>query len=420
MNDTHKPDEEDERQAALELIKQYSSHVKDGFDDLFEGWDHIDIALVRDAIIGSATKSEIRDALSWKNPDKSDEPWCVDTYAQFSKVRFRDRHVGARADTALRRCLAVLSQSEFEALKKAMPRIEEKPARPGTYLIDVHSEDDLPRTVSKEFEDIDALLQIRDTTKAGSAGLKAAKALSEKFPNAADVIYGLLSEVRHSMSFGDDTLKFRPTIIVGKPGIGKTTVVRALCGALGVEPYIVSVAGHSDANIFGVSAGWSTAMPSIMTIAVLRQKVTNPVLVLDEIDKVRPSHNGDIFASLLSLTEPVDARTYRDKFLTVNTDCSKMSWVFTANDLSKIPEPLKDRCVVYKMHAPSQDQLPQIIRSMRDDYARERKVDPRFMPLFPDDYQVIAHDFQKRSSLRRSREMMRLLVNMRQSNLPRA
>ena len=53
MNDTNKPDEEDERQAALELIKQYSSHVKDGFDDLFEGWDHIDIALVRDAIIGS-------------------------------------------------------------------------------------------------------------------------------------------------------------------------------------------------------------------------------------------------------------------------------------------------------------------------------------------------------------------------------
>ncbi|MEO9573569.1 MAG: hypothetical protein ABJ360_25970 [Roseobacter sp.] len=44
MTDTHKPDEEDERQAALELIKQYSSHVKDGFDDLFEGWDHIGIA----------------------------------------------------------------------------------------------------------------------------------------------------------------------------------------------------------------------------------------------------------------------------------------------------------------------------------------------------------------------------------------
>ncbi len=420
MNDTYKPEEDDARQMALELIKQHIGYMADSVEDLFEGWDDIDIAMLRNAILVSATKSEICDALSRAAPDDSDEPWCVETFTRFSKIRFRDRAVGDRARAALRRCLAVLSQGEFEALKKAMPRIQEKPAQSGAYLIDVDNDDDLPRTVTKEFEDIDTLLHIRDTTKIGSARLKAAEALSVKFPNAADLIHGLLSEVRHSMSFGDNTLKFRATIIVGKPGIGKTTVVRALCGALGVEPYIVSVAGHSDANIFGVSAGWSTAMPSIMTTAALRQKVINPVLVLDEIDKVRPNHNGDIFASLLSLTEPVDARTYRDKFLTVNTDCSKMSWVFTANDLGKIPEPLRDRCVIYKMHPPSQDQLPHIIRSMRDDYARERHVDPRFMPLFEDDYEVIARDFQKRSSLRRSREMMRILVNMRQGHLSKA
>ena len=97
-----------------------------------------------------------------------------------------------------------------------------------------------------------------------------------------------------------------------------------------------------------------------------------------------------------------------------------MSWVFTANDLSKIPEPLKDRCVIYRMQPPSPDQLPQIIRSMRDDYARERQVDPRFMSLFQDVYDVTARDFQKRSSLRRSREMMRILVNIRQLHLPKA
>ena len=420
MTDTHKPEEEDERQAALDLIKRHCGYAVDGIDNLFEGWDHDDIVLVRDAIIASATKSEIRSALSWVKLEDSNEPWCKDTYARYSSVRFRNKQVEAQARKALKRCLAVLSQSEFKALKAVMSRIQANSEQSGAYLLDVHEADDLPRTVSKEFEDIDTLLQIKNTIKVASARLEAAEALSEKYPNAADVIHGLLSEVRHSRSFGDDTLKFRPTIIVGKPGIGKTTVVRALCGALGVEPHIVSVAGHSDANIFGVSAGWSTAMPSIMTTAVLRQKAINPVLVLDEIDKVRPSHNGDIFASLLSLTEPVDARTYRDKFLTVNTDCSRMSWVFTANDLNKIPEPLKDRCVIYKMHPPSQDQLPHIIRSMRDDYASERQVDPRFMPLFEDDYEVIARDFKKRSSLRRSREMMRILVNMRQGHLPKA
>ena len=105
---------------------------------------------------------------------------------------------------------------------------------------------------------------------------------------------------------------------------------------------------------------------------------------------------------------------------TALTTCSKGGTIFTANDLSKIPEPLKDRCVIYKMHPPSQEQLPKIIRSMRDDYASERKVDPRFMPLFEDDYEVVVRDFQKRSSLRRSREMIRILVNMRQSHLPKA
>ena len=92
----------------------------------------------------------------------------------------------------------------------------------------------------------------------------------------------------------------------------------------------------------------------------------------------------------------------------------------TVLGISKIPEPLKDRCVICKMHPPTPEQLPQIIRSMRDDYARERHVDPRFMPLLLEDYDVIARDFQKRSSLRRSREMMRVLVNMRQSHLPKA
>ncbi len=226
--------------------------------------------------------------------------------------------------------------------------------------------------------------------------------------------------MRRGFEFGDDTVKFRPTIILGKPGVGKTTVVRSMVEALGLKPEIISVAGHNDSQVFGVSAGWSTAMPSVMTTAVLKQNILNPVLVLDEIDKVQSTQNGDIYAELLLLTEPADAKTYRDKFLSATTDCSKMSWLFTANDLQCIPAPLKNRCVIYEMRAPTEDQLPAIIRSMHSSYAAERSVDPRLVPLRLEDFSLLEQDFLCHGNLRRLREMIRILVHLRQKELPRA
>lgn len=375
--------------------------------------------MIRSAMIETASNEEISSVLSQVLRGFS-EPCSAATFEHYTADESSDWEQASISRNALRKCLHVLSRSEFRALEKTFAQTKPEPQASGAYLLGVKDKSDFPKSVQKEVKEINDLLSVSDVSRITPQNLADAQSLSQKFPNAENVIHGLLSEVRHSWSFGSDALKFRPTIIVGKPGVGKTTLVRALCNALGCDPHIVSVAGHSDANIFGVSAGWSTAMPSIMTNAVLRQNAINPVLVLDEIDKIRPSQNGDIFASLLSLTEPVDASTYRDKFLTVNTDCSKMSWIFTANDLSRIPAPLRDRCTVYEMHRPSREQLPTIIRSMRDDYAVERDVDPRFMPLLDDEYALIARDFERHQSLRRSRQMMRVLVDMKQSQLPKA
>ncbi|MBJ6373653.1 AAA family ATPase [Sedimentitalea arenosa] len=418
MNDTQDPEDDLERKALLDSIKYHCGRMSDLCDDLFEGWDHLDMSMIRSAMIETASNEEICSVLSCVLRDFSD-PFSASTFKHYTADDRSDWQQARIFKMALRKCLHVLSKKEFRALRKMLSQTEAMPRQSGAYLLGVDDKSDLPSSACKEIKEIDDLLYVSDVIRVAPQNLAQAQTLSEKFPNAATVIHGLLSEVRHSWSFGNDALKFRPTIIAGKPGVGKTTLVRALCRTLGCEPHIVSVAGHSDANIFGVSAGWSTALPSIMTKAVLRQKAINPVLVLDEIDKVQSSHNGDIFASLLSLTEQVDARTYRDKFLAVNTDCSMMSWIFTANDLSRIPAPLRDRCTTYEMLRPSHDQLPTIIRSMRDEYALERNVDPRFMPLFENDYDLIARDFAKRQSLRRSREMLRVLLNMKQDQLPK-
>ncbi|SLN72119.1 Lon protease [Roseovarius albus] len=390
--------------------------------DLFQGWDHVDFLLVEAAIQAASTRQQLRERLDhaqWQE----DEQWAMAWEVHFGVAWKSAGYANVRETVALlRRLQRITNESEFrtlaEALRVQMPSDQETPGR--RYITGAQNQYELPRSVRNGLDNYERLFEIRNVARFDQEALSSASAIKERFPNAGNVVDGLLGEMRRGFSLADDTIRIRPTIILGTPGVGKTTMVRAMLEGLGVVPEIVSVAGHNDSQIFGVSAGWSSDMPSVMTTAILKQGVLNPVLVVDEIDKVRPSHNGDIYAELLLLTEPTDAKTYRDKFLSTTTDCSAISWVFTANSLERIPEALRSRCVIYKMDAPNQSQLPAILRSMHAAYAVERGVDPRMIPLTLEDREVVIDDFTQHTSLRRSKELIRILVDFRQGELGRA
>lgn len=210
--------------------------------------------------------------------------------------------------------------------------------------------------------------------------------LKTRFPNAEAAIGLVYDQLYRHWQFGNDRLQMRPIILVGEPGVGKTGLCREIAEALNIDVTIRSVAGHADANIFSVSAGWSTAMPSVITKAVCSAGTLNPLIMIDELDKALPSHNGSVWAELLGLLENTEAQTFYERFLATNVNASHICWLFTANDLSKLPRPLVSRCLVVRVDSPSVEQVPCIIQSLKADYAQELGVDERLFGMTVDDH----------------------------------